>query len=852
MITTLTFMIAALGVLLICILFAKLYTLDQELKLKRHRSNDAGLADILNYASVVDDGVIVCKNGAFMAAWTYKGSDTASSTEREQETASYHLNKALAVLGSGWMIHADAVRKPAPKYSPPEMSHFPDPVSAAIDEERRRFFEGMDTMYEGQFILTVTWFPPVLAERKFTELMFDDDLTELDGPSMTADLIERFKRECRNIEGRLSSIFTLERLGGEKLIDEDGSTITHDTFLSWLQFCITGKHHPIRLPNNPSYLDALIGGQELWGGVVPKVGRNFIQVVAIEGFPFESTPGMLNLLAELSCRYRWSSRFIFLDPHEAVSHLDRYRKKWRQKVRGFLDQIFNTNNGVVDQDALSMVKDAEAAIAEVNSGISAMGYYTSVVILMDEDRTKVETTAREVEKTINRLGFTARVETINTLDAYMGSLPGHGYENVRRPLINTINLADLLPTSSIWTGAEYAPSPLYPPESPPLMHCVTQGATPFRLNLFSRGRAHTVLAGFTGGGKSTHLGLFAAQLRRYPGMCIYVFDKGMSMYALTKAMGGKHFSVAGDGDSLAFCPLHFLKSRTDRGWALEWIETIVRLNGVDTTAAHRNSIGEALISMNNSGAQTLSEFHTTIQDREIREALEQYTVNGAMGHLLDAEEDGLALSNFITFEIEELMSLGEKFALPVLLYLFQRIERSLIGQPAAIILDEAWLMLGHPVFREKIREWLKVLRKKNCFVLMATQSLTDISNSGICDVIIESTATKIFLPNVYAKNEDAAALYQRMGLNSRQIEILTTAVPKKHYYYVSEEGRRLYELALGPLALAFVGASDKESITAIKTLEKRHGDEWVHHWLAMKGLRLSDYISDYHPQAQAA
>jgi type IV secretion system protein VirB4 len=142
-----------------------------------------------------------------------------------------------------------------------------------------------------------------------------------------------------------------------------------------------------------------------------------------------------------------------------------------------------------------------------------------------------------------------------------------------------------------------------------------------------------------------------------------------------------------------------------------------------------------------------------------------------MGHLLDAEHDGLSLSEFTVFEIEELLNLGDKYALPVLLYLFRRIERSLKGQPAAIILDEAWIMLGHPVFRAKIKEWLKVLRKANCLVLMATQSLSDAANSGILDVIVESTATKIFLPNVYARDEDTAQLYKRMGLNARQIEI---------------------------------------------------------------------------------
>ncbi|MCF3424363.1 conjugal transfer protein TrbE, partial [Escherichia coli] len=117
----------------------------------------------------------------------------------------------------------------------------------------------------------------------------------------------------------------------------------------------------------------------------------------------------------------------------------------------------------------------------------------------------------------------------------------------------------------------------------------------------------------------------------------------------------------------------------------------------------------AIKSMQKSHIRDLSAFKTTIQNSLIRETLEQYTITGSKGHLLDAKEDNLNISTFMTFEIEELMNMPDKFAIPVLLYLFRRIERSLKSQPSAIILDEAWLMLSSPIFREKIREWLKVL-----------------------------------------------------------------------------------------------------------------------------------------------
>jgi type IV secretion/conjugal transfer VirB4 family ATPase len=841
MIAALAIIIAALGLMMLTLLYTRIRAANRQLALKLHRSTDAGFADLLNYSAMADDGIIVGKNGSFMAAWIYQGEDNASSTDAQRETVSFRINQALSGMGNGWMIHADAARRSAPSYPAPEASHFPDPLTAAVDEERRRLFEKLGTMYEGVFVLTVTYFPPLLAQRKFVELMFDDEAVPRDRKARTQGLIDYFKRECVNIESRLSAALKLTRLRGQKKVQEDGRRVTHDDFLRWLQFCVTGINQPVVLPSNPMYLDALIGGQELWTGVVPKIGRKFVQVVAIEGFPLESTPGILTALGEQPCEYRWSSRFIFMDPHEAVAHLDKFRKKWKQKIRGFFDQVFNTNTGAVDEDAMSMVADAQSAIAETNSGLVSQGYYTSVVILMDEDRDKLDAGAHMLERAINRIGFTARVESINTLDAYLGSLPGHGVENVRRPLIHTMNLSDLLPTSTIWTGMNCAPCPLYPAQSPPLMNCVTHGSTPFRFNLHYRDLGHTLMLGPTRMGKSTMLALIAMQARRYPGMSIYVFDKGMSMYPTTRGVGGSHFKVGADDSRLAFCPLQFLDTKGDRAWAMEWIDTVLALNGVRTTPDQRNEIGQAIMNMHESGARTMTELMLTVQDKEIRAALKQYTVDGLMGHLLDAEQDGLNLSTFTTFEIEELMNLGEKFALPVFLYLFRRIERSLHGQPAMILIDEAWIMLGHPAFRDKIREWLKAFAKKNCLLLLSTQSLTDASKSGILDVIIESTATKIYLPNRDARSDESASLYHQMGLNTRQIEIIATAIPKRQYYVVSEGGCRLYDAALGPLALAFAGATDKESIAAIQQLEAEYGDNWLHLWLSSRGLNLNDY-----------
>jgi type IV secretion/conjugal transfer VirB4 family ATPase len=483
------------------------------------------------------------------------------------------------------------------------------------------------------------------------------------------------------------------------------------------------------------------------------------------------------------------------------------------------------------------VAEAEDAIAQASSQLVAYGYYTPVIVLFDEDDARLRDKAEAVRRLIQAEGFGARIETLNATEAYLGSLPGSSYANLREPLISTRNLADLIPLNSVWSGSATAPCPFYLANSPPLMQ-VASGSTPFRLNLHVDDVGHTLVFGPTGSGKSTLLALIASQFRRYRQAQVFAFDKGGSIKPLTLAIGGDHYDVgAGEERGLAFCPLGELSTEGDRAWAAEWLETLVALQGVTILPEHRNAISRQIGLMAQARGRSLSDFISGVQLREVKDALQHYSVDGPMGQLLDAETDGLALGAFQAFEIEELMNMGERILVPVLLYLFRRIEKRLTAAPSLIILDEAWLMLGHPVFREKIREWLKVLRKANCAVVLATQSISDAERSGIIDVLKESCPTKICLPNGAAREPGTREFYERLGFNERQIEIVASALPKREYYVASPAGRRLFDMALGPMALAFAGASGKDDLARIELLRQLHGPDWPAHWLMERGVR---------------
>ncbi|MGR3715266.1 MAG: VirB4 family type IV secretion/conjugal transfer ATPase [Thermohalobaculum sp.] len=818
------------------------------LALKPFRDKAAGLADLLNWSHLVDSGIVLCKDGSLLAGWFYRAPDIASSTDGERNWLSARVNAALSRLGAGWASWVDAVRLPSSSYPAGERSHFPDPISRLVDAERRQQFLREGVHYEGEYAVVVQYTPPLRRKGKLADIIYDDDASDVVSPA--SRILEQFKKALADLEDAFGDAVNLRRMESYDHVCSAGRAHLRDHLVNYLHFTLTGEETALNIPPAGAYLDAVIGGRELWPGDTPRLGSTidgrFICCVAIEGFPQESFPGILDALDHLPIAFRWTTRMIYLDQHETLAELRKYRRKWKQQVRGFWTQVFKMQGGSVNEDAVTMTGQAEAAIADASSAQVAFGYYTPVIVIMDEDRTKLIEFARLVVREITREGFSARIETVNAMEAWLGSLPGHTVPNVRRPMIHTGNLADLLPLAGVWTGQAENPCPFYPPASPPLLHGATSGATPFRINLHVGDVGHTLIFGPTGAGKSVLLCTIALQALRYPGVTISAFDKGHSMWATVRACGGRHYDIASDAGGPSFCPLSVLETDADLAWAEDWVATCFELqSGRAPTPGERDAMHRAMLLLRTANDRTLTHYVAQVQDETVRSALRYYTLEGTLGRLLDAEEDGLAEAPFAVFEIEDLMAMGERNLIPVLLYLFRRFERSLKGQPAYLLLDEAWIMLGHSAFRAKIREWLKVLRKQNCAVVLATQSLSDAARSGILDVLIESCPTKIFLPNEEAGTSGTPDhpgprdLYLAMGLNDTQVEIIRSATKKRHYYLVSPEGRRLFDLGLGPVALSFAGVSSKERISHLDRLAERDGDRWPFSWLEEQGVEYA-------------
>jgi type IV secretion system protein VirB4 len=351
-----------------------------------------------------------------------------------------------------------------------------------------------------------------------------------------------------------------------------------------------------------------------------------------------------------------------------------------------------------------------------------------------------------------------------------------------------------------------------------------------------------MVVGPTGAGKSVLLALMALQFRRYVGAQVFAFDYGGSIRAAALAMGGDFHDLGGalaeDADrGVALQPLARIDDPAERAWAAEWLAGLLAREGATVAPEAKEHLWTALGSLASAplAERTITGLTVLLQSQALKQALQPYTVAGPWGRLLDAEAERLGEADVQAFETEGLV--GSAAAPAVLAYLFHRIQGRLDGRPTLVIVDEGWLALDDATFGGQLREWLKTLRKKNASVVFATQSLADIETSAIAASIIESCPTRLFLPNDRAIEPQIGAAYQRFGLNSRQIEILSRAIPKRDYYCQSRRGNRVFELGLGSVALALCAASSKADQTQIGDLLAAHGREgFAAAWLTHRGL----------------
>lgn len=793
--------------------------------LRPYHQRATKLSDYLPWGALVAPGTILNKDGAFQRTLAFRGPDLDSASLTELMGTSARLAAALRRFGSGWCLHAEARRRPAPGY--PD-AVFGQGLAWLIDEERRVLFETAGARFETDYFLTLTFLPPEEKQNRLESFLFEGGASN----RLTADYrahLARFSEETDQFRMALEPLMPEARWLG------DGDT------LGFLHDAVSDRRLTrLAVPETPFHLDALLTDTPLVGGLAPMLGSHHLRILSVRSFVSASEPGLLDQLNRLPVSYRWVSRFLPLSQEEARREIERTRKRWFSKRKGLMtllrEALFKEEAQLQDNDAAAQAGDADAALQRLLGEGCGAGYATLTITVAEDSEAAADEAVRLIRQTTDAAGFVTELESVNAVEAWLGSLPGQAYADVRRPILLAPNLAHLLPTSAVWPGEAWNAHL----DGPPLMLAATDGSTPFRLNLHAGDTGHTLVIGPTGAGKSVLIATLIAQWMRYERAQAFVFDTGRSCRAMVLGLGGAFFDpdAEGAGPAPGFQPLAEINQPQARAWAEGWLCDLIAGEGVTLTPELRLELGRALsvLAARPVRERTLSLLAAFVQDASLRGALQPFTHAGTLGGLLDHDAEVRSEADVTAFEVGALLR-QPRAARSVLPVIFRSLAARFDGRPSLLVLDEAWLYLKDTAFAAEIETWLKTLRKQNVAVIFASQALADVTRSPIAASVMENCPTRIFLPNDRAREAGTRAFYEAAGLNERQIDLVAGALPKRDYYIAGRSGCRRIELELGPATLAFAAAGRPEDQALIdRILALKGTDGFARHWLTAKGL----------------
>lgn len=773
------------------------------------------MSDMLNWAFRVAPGVVLCKDESFLAGWKLTGIDSESIDPVELNVMFERVARGVSQLQEGDALWVTLKRARS--------------VPVVMDG---------DALMDKSIAVSV-----IVAENSdmaLDEVLFENEIhlvyrgTVDEDPNDLPRRLESFDRQCEAIETVLGSTFDLRRLGENMRQTRDGKSFAADELTDLLASMASGRSRQQRITDQDEiYLDVALGADFLQDDLTsyPRIDGREAALLNIEVWPEEHGVDALAALETIECDYRWTVRFVIQSASKTRAKVNALRRKWRQSGSNMLANIVGREARDRDVHADILAQGLDGVSLDLGQGLRFGDLTSTITIFADEDvdaGRRLRQSRAAISQTLMDAGFQTRIEYINAQPTYLGSLPGHMMPLRRSVLVSAYNFATLIPCRSFWQGERFCPCPppKFAPQSPPLMLARSARGELFQFNLHSGDTGHTIVVGPTGGGKSVLLGALAANFLKYPDAQVFYFDKYCSSRHLCNAVGGSFIEFGADATQ-GIAPLGDLRE-VGLEWGQKWLRQMAKMTSPmisEGALAELDRAVENLIGSRERGG-SLETFSDFVLSNENKQVLSRYIGKGDAKGTLNGTRSDIEWKDMTVFEAENLFSNDDTTAILALDYIFRRVERRLTGRPTMIIFDEAASFLRHEIFRQKIDEWLRELRKMNVSVVMASQQVEQFTDSVISSSF-QNVSTYVFLANAGALGEKSAAAYKTLGLSNSQIEQVANMAPKREYYVVKPAGSRVLDFRFGPRSLYLLSQTDKEISEHIKTLAAENPNYWL-------------------------
>jgi len=743
----------------------------------------AALNDHINLYGFWNETTFLTKSGDVGMVLRVPGVDYESLDHAEQEYAVKRLEAALKAFGPGFHVYQYLFKSNRPDIP---FASYDDPVVEAAIDQRRQFFEAKrDQLYQVEIFYAIVLEGPRSKSGvgpAFAQLFRDpagaigELRTQFTSNSMKTllrsqitDAVMRLEQKVQAFSRQLADFMQIE------VLDQQGQFRFFRRLLNYDEWRIAGK------PQFTQFLDYQVVNSNIEAERDHlRVGDHVVRVLTMKEAITETRPLVLDALLKIPASFYVVTEWTPLPADKARKEVNKRRRHFNMSKTGFISQMGNdptkTNprDVLVDESKQADIENLGDCLRALGDGQS-LGDFSLTIVVYAPTKRETDQLIGEFTGVFTNADGNLFVETYNQLNSYFATVPGGYATNLRRLYLLNTNYADLSFLFTIIAGekrnahlcTEY------------LAVLETDNATPYFLNLHNGEVAHTLILGMTGSGKSYLCSFLLQNAQKYAPLT-FIFDIGGSFQSLTSIFGGSYLDVGQEARDFTINPFSLPPTKENLQFLFSFFRVLIEGNRqryrLDFKEERKLWDGIERMYVLEPDQRTVSNFANIIG--ELKERLHRWTRAGQHGFLFDNAEDTLSFSRFQTFNFAGWGDAPDVLE-PLLFYVLHRASNE-IADPKNLatfkmfLLDEAWLFIRNETIRSYVVQAQKTWRKLNAAMILATQSLKELQESGMLQIVAESCPTKIFLAN---PEMDRDLYREAFHLNDTELELIAGLVP---------------------------------------------------------------------------
>jgi type IV secretion/conjugal transfer VirB4 family ATPase len=730
-----------------------------------------------------NETAFLTKSGDLGMVLSVAGVDYESLDNDEQQYAVKRLESALKAFGEGFHVYQYLFKTNRPEI--PFARYDDELIDAAIDQRRQYFESKRDRLYEVELFYVIvlegarskTGILSALARmprdpqgaiRELKAQFTNDNMKVLLRKQIDVDLV-RIEQCVQNFTRQLADLMPIEVQGQQAQFRFLRRLLNFD------EWRIAGK------PQSTQYLDFQVVNSNIEAERDHlRVGDHFVRILTMKESIAETRPLVLDQLFKIEGNFYVVTEWTPLPMFKARKEVDKRRRHFNMSKSGFVSQIgsdpakTNQRDVLIDESKQADIENLGECLRALGDG-QTLGDFSLTVVLYSKDLATINQEMGVFSGVFTNADGALFTETYNQLNAFFAIVPGNYAQNLRKMYLLNSNYADLSFLFTIHPGEKTNPHL----RSEYLAVLETDNATPYYLNLHNGEVAHTLILGMTGSGKSFLCNFLLTNAQKYRPQT-YIFDIGGSFQSLTEIFGGTYLNVGQESRDFTINPFSLPESKENMQFLFSFFRVLIEGNDkrYKLDFKEERKLWEAIERMYVVAPEqrTLSTFSQIIG--ELKERLHRWTKEGQYGFLFDNVEDTLSFSKFQTFNFAGWGDAPEVLE-PLLFYVLHRASNE-IANPEKLatfktfLLDEAWLFIKNETIRSYIVAAQKTWRKHNAAMILATQSIKELEESGMLAIVAESCPTKIFLANPEMNRH---VYREAFHLNDTELDIIADLIP---------------------------------------------------------------------------